>query len=53
MEQKLNDLSEKMMKKVNENFMAASSLLLPAIHDELSSHITTGGADIFQMDRYS
>ena len=34
MEQKLDDLSEKMMNNIDEKFMAASSLLLPAIHDE-------------------
>ena len=53
MEKKLNDLSEKMMKKIDDKFMAASSLLSPAIHDELGSGIVTGGADIFQMDRDS
>ena len=51
MEQKLNDLSEKMMNKIDEKFKAASSLLPPSINDEFGSDIATTGADILLMDR--
>ena len=51
MEQILNDLSEQMMNKIDEKFIAASSLLAPTIDDELGSYIATGEGKIFQMDK--
>ena len=53
MEQKINDLSEKIINKIDERFKVASSILPPTIDDELGSDIATGRADIFQIDGHS